>query len=336
MNLLSEITTSQWISLGPRIVGATFLWTAVIKAIAPQTFRQHLSSLGWIPENLLWPAVVAAAAFEAGWGVALILGVAPAVLLPATLILLVVFSAISWWGVRSGKAADCGCYGGFIQPSIAQSIGLNSLFAALVLAAWLVPMSATPVVLWTVLVSVAAALAVGGLAEFARRYPDKHGRALFDLNPLKVGRRWRHSWAGGATAGNTSEEMLVAFLGADCPYCTKFVTIANAMVQSPKLPRVVGVVGSSKERLDSFIADKGIRFPMSTISPSLMGRLAQAVPTAVLVKSGRIDRMWVGNMPVDFVDRFRRAFFPDQDPDPKSAGPGASDQVTSGQPLATS
>ncbi|MEJ7759915.1 MAG: MauE/DoxX family redox-associated membrane protein [Gemmatimonadaceae bacterium] len=314
MNLLSEITAAQWISLGPRIVGATFVWTAVIKAIAPQTFRQHLSSLGWIPDRLLWPAVVGAAAFEAGWGVALILGIAPAIVLPATLVLLVVFSAISWWGVRSGKAADCGCYGGFIHPSIAQSIGLNSAFAALVLAAWFAPMPATPMSLWMVFVAIAATLVTGGLAEFARRYPDKHGHALFDLNPLKVGRKWRHSWSGGATSGNISDEMLVAYLGPDCPYCTKFVTLANAMIQSPRLPRVVGVVGSSRERLNSFIADKGIRFPMATISPSLMGRLAQAVPTAVLVKSGKIDRIWIGNMPADFVDRFRRAFFPDPDP----------------------
>lgn len=318
MNLISEITTGEWISLGPRIVGATFLWTAVIKAIAPQTFRQHLASLGWIPERLLWSAVVAAAGFEAGWGVALILLVAPAILLPATLVLLAVFSFISWWGVRSGKAADCGCYGGFIQPSIAQSIALNSLFAALVLAAWLVPMTSGPVSLWKVVAAVVAALGAAGLAEAARQYPATHGRDMFDLNPLKVGRKWRHSWAGGATAGNTSDEILVAYLGPDCPFCVKFVTVANAMVQSPMLPRVVGVVGSSKERLDAFIAEKGIRFPMSTISGSLMARIAQAVPTAALVKGGKIERIWVGNMPVDFVERFRRAFFPDPDPDPKS------------------
>ncbi|MBA3404483.1 MAG: hypothetical protein H0U13_07365 [Gemmatimonadaceae bacterium] len=176
-------------------------------------------------------------------------------------------------------------------------------------------------------VSVAAALAVGSLAEFARRYPDKHGHALFDLNPIKVGRKWRHSWAGGATFGITSDEMLVAYLGPDCPYCTNFVTIANAMVQSPRPPRVVGVVGASKERLDSFITDKGIRFPMSTISPTLMGRLAQMVPTAVLVKSGKIERIWVGHMPVDFVDRFKRAFFPDPDPAaPPGAQPPASER----------
>jgi len=334
MNLLSEITTAQWTSLGPRIVGATFLWTAVIKAIAPGTFYRHLASLGWIPGRLLWPAVTAAAGFEAGWGVALILGFAPEPVLPATVVLLIVFSAISWWGVRSGKAADCGCYGGLIQPSIAQSLGLNSLFAALVVAAWLVPVAATQVALWKIFISVAAAISAGAVAEFARRYPHKHGRELFDLNPFKAGRKWRHSWAGGATSKNTSDEMLVAYLGANCPYCTRFVTIANAMVQSPVLPRVFGVVGSSREQMDAYVAEKGIRFPVSAISPSLMGRLAQSVPTAVLVRDGRIERVWIGNMPADFVDRFRRAFFPD--PAPDAALPAAEQPVAGERSLAPS
>lgn len=319
MNFISDMSAGDWASLGPRIVGATFVWTAVIKAIAPRTFYQHLSSLGWIPVKLLWPAVTAAAAFEAGWGLALILGLAPAVMLPATIVLLAMFSVISWWGVRSGKATDCGCYGGFIQPSIAQSIGLNTLFAALVAISWAVPAAAAPIAYWKIAASVICALAVAALTEVARRYPARHGRELFDLNPLKAGRAWRHRWAGGATSSAGSDEVLVAYLGANCPYCTRFVTIANAMIQSPALPRVVGVVGSSRESMETFVKEKGIRFPVTTISPSLMGRLAQAVPTAVLVKSGRIDRMWVGDMPVDFVDRFRRAFFPDPEPAVTSA-----------------
>ncbi len=310
MNLISDISSAEWISIGARIVGATFLWTAVIKAIAPHIFYQHLSALGWIPYRFLWPAVIASAAFEAGWGVALIAGLSPEWLLPATILLLAGFSVISWWGVRSGKTEDCGCYGGYIQPSIAQSLGLNAVFAALILLSWFVPVTPSPAALWQIVVTIVAALVVGGLAETARRYPDKHGRPMFDSNPIKVGRQWRHSWAGGATA-DTGDEVLVAYLGPDCPYCKSFVTIANAMVQSPKLPAVVGVVASTRARLDAFIEEKGIRFPMTIVSQSLMRRVAQAVPTAVLVKAGRIERIWVGAMPVDFVDRFRRAFFPD-------------------------
>jgi hypothetical protein len=43
-----------------------------------------------------------------------------------------------------------------------------------------------------------------------------------------------------------------------------------------------------------------------------MSRLAQAVPTTLLVEDGKIQRMWIGRMPPEFVERFRRAFFPDE------------------------
>ena len=49
---------------------------------------------------------------------------------------------------------------------------------------------------------------------------------------------------------------------------------------------------------------------MARISQSLMNRLVSAVPTAVVVESGIIKRIWAGDTPADVVDRFRDAFFP--------------------------
>jgi len=82
------------------------------------------------------------------------------------------------------------------------------------------------------------------------------------------------------------------------------------MVQSPTLPRVVGVIAAPDAEVKSYIDNYGIRFPVSTVSQSLMGRLVRGVPTAVIVESGAIKEMWIGNMPPAIVDRFRDAFFP--------------------------
>src|SRR5687768_6144888 len=287
MLLASEFGPSDLISIGPRLVGLTFLWTALIKAVAPETLARHLFRVGWVPDNLVYPGVTAIAALEAGLGVALILLVAPGVLLPFTVALLVVLSAISWWSVRSGRASDCGCYVGMIQPSIGQSVALNGLFAALVILPWLTGERAVTARGWELAVIAGVTIVVGIFTDVTRRWPIKHDKPLFDLNPLKVGKRWRHRWAGGATAG-LSGEFLVAYLGPHCPHCVEFVKIANVMVQSPALPIVIGVVAVSRDALDAFVQERNIRFPVVSISESLMIRLADAVPTVAVVKDGII------------------------------------------------
>lgn len=309
MTLLTNSSTADWIALGPRLVGATFIWAGAIKAYAPHNFRTHLNSLGWIPRNLAEPAVTAAAGLEVAWGIALLTGIAPAFFYPATVGLLIALTFISWWGVHTGKAEDCGCYGGYIQPSIGQSAGLNGLFAALCIIASFATIPTTGAALWQ-----GALIGVGGIvaaavAEYALRFERKTGQVKFQKSPLQVGNRWRDSWADGLTS-RIEGEMLVAFLGPNCPYCTQFVKVANVIVQSPELPRVVGVVAASNEKASEYIKDNRINFPVARVSQSLMNRLARAVPTAVVVDRGKIQNMWIGNMPPTFVDRFRDAFFP--------------------------
>jgi hypothetical protein len=310
MTSIANASTAELISLGSRLVGATFLWAAGIKAIAPHTFSRHLMALGWIPRRWMALAVTAAAALEAGLGIALLVNLAPGLLLPSTFALLFVLTGTAVWGVRSGKTTDCGCYGGYIQPSIGQSVGLNALFASLVAAAWLAQPRVMVSAAWQLIVVAATIIVFGALTHSAQRFKMKHGRPMIETSPLRVGRRWKHSSAGGATS-NVEGEIFVSYLGPDCPHCARWVKWLNAIHQSPGLPAVVGVVAASGEQLDSYIAEKGIRFPVATVSRTLMGRLTEAVPTTVLVNAGKIAELWEGMPPPEFVDRFRRAFFPD-------------------------
>src|SRR5512141_2576913 len=100
----SSLETWQfWLDVAVRLVGVTFLWTGMIKAIAPGNFQQHLGSLGLFPFSWLEWIVAAVAGMELGLGAALLLGVGSRVIIPATLALLVILSSISVWGVQSGK-----------------------------------------------------------------------------------------------------------------------------------------------------------------------------------------------------------------------------------------
>jgi hypothetical protein len=311
MTFLTKLSASEWFALGPMVVGATFIWAGGIKAIAPHTFQTHLNDIGLIPRRMTGPAVTVAAGAEVGLGLALLLGVVTMFTYPFTIVLLNVLSAISWWGVRTGKATDCGCYGGFVRPSIKQSVGVNAVFAVLLILALITVPLTTRASYWQLGFVAAGTVIAAGLAETARRFYNRHGRLLFDTNPLKVGHQWRHGWAGGLTQ-KLDGDVLVAFLGPDCPFCAQWVKVGNAIIQSPRLPKVIGVVAATTARRETFVRDNGINFPVAMISQSLMGRLAQAVPSTVLIENGKIKEQWVGSAPpAAFVDRIKEAFFPE-------------------------
>lgn len=301
-------TATGWMSLGPIFVGATFLWTGAIKAIAPHVFREHLGRLGWVPGRWIPYIVPAAAGLETAWGMVLILGILPAVALPLTALLLVAFTGVSWWGVKSGHTTDCGCYGGYVVPSIGQSVTLNGAFIALVLLAWVAGAPAASVTEWKIIVTILTGIAFTILAASALQHLLKTGHMLIKTTPLKIGRQWRKRWGTGIP--EDGRDMLISYLGPSCPYCKKWVRVLNVMDKSPGLPRVIGIVAESQESVETFVQNSGIHFPVVTIPQTLMSRLVWGVPTTVLVSSGVIETKWSGTMPPEFFTRFKEAFFP--------------------------
>ena len=310
MQSLTE-TWQFWLGVAVRLVGMTFVWAGTIKAIAPRNFHTHMRTLGLLPVNWLDWTVAAVAGIEIGLGAALVLGIAWKLILPATVVLLVVLTGVSLWGVKSGRTADCGCYGGYIQPSIWQSVGLNGAFAIILLAGAMCLHGPDDASAWKI--TLASLLGVSGIALviIGQLYERNHGRPLIETNPLKLGAKWRRSWSGGLRLPD-GEESMVVFLGVDCPFCHQWIRFLNAIAASPSLPAVLGAMGASKNRRDAFIKEQRIKFPTVTISPSLVSRLAPGVPTTVLVVNGRVQEIWMGAMPPAFYNRFKEAFFPGQ------------------------
>lgn len=310
--------------LGAALVGAVLIYAGIVKTLAPLNFQAHLSRLGWVPARLRASTVVAVAAVETGVGTALMVGLTPGATLPLVAVGVVLLGAASIWSVRSGRVGDCGCYGGYFTPSLSQSVVLDAAYTALLLLAWTAG-AAGPVATWKLSV-VGGVLLVGGvLTHVAQLYETTHGQPLIDLNPLKSGRRWRPAWAAGAAPAD-GRERLVAYLGADCPFCHQWVRVLNLVHRSPELPDVVGVVGAPPEARQGFVAEHGIRFPVVSIRKSRMDRLVSAVPTTVLIERDVIKIKWVGQIAPEFLQRFNRVFFPDTQPAPGSDSVGSSDR----------
>lgn len=277
------------------------------KAYRAPLFAAHLRSLGWFPAVAI-PAITSTiCGLEAAWGILLISQIAGSVVLPGSIALIAALSLVTWYSVKSGKTEDCGCYAGFVRPSLSQSLSLNFVYIALLTGAMVLGPVSTFGVGEALYGAAGAAIVTALIAVISLRRNSEGTNA----SPLEPGRSWNAKWSGGFKPPAESE-ILISYLGPECPYCKRWIKVANAMASSPELPSVVGVVAVGVDRLERFGREHDIRFPVKRIRASEMTKIAPAVPTSVLVNRGKIEEVWMGDMPPDFVTRFISAFFPSQ------------------------
>ena len=298
-----------FMELAPIIVGLVLIGAAATKMIAPFSFHEHVLRLGILPAGAVRWVIPLAIGLEAGWGALLLFRVGLPQLLAVSVCMLGLLTAVSWWGVASGRAADCGCYGGLIRPSIRQSAAMNGFYVLLLAAYWTTSPSAAPASRWTAFVIASAVIIFACVGEYALRSELSTGMRLFRRSPLRVGRAWRDSW-GDTTASVESREKLISYLGPECPHCREWVRVLNVIHATPTLPNVTAIISGTPSALAEFVSEIEIRFPISTIPAHRMQRLVHAVPTTVLIEDGIMRDMWSGYMSADFLRRFKLAFFP--------------------------
>jgi hypothetical protein len=292
--------------LGPVLVGVVLVFAGLTKALDPSHFVHHLKDLRLLPAGLLFPAALVVISLQCGLGAALVLHVWLAWLLPAAAVFLLALAALGYWSTATRRAMDCGCYNGLLTFSPLQSLLLDSSYATLlVLAWWWAPADGTRP--WTVSAALLAAAGGGLLACGISRYSARHGKPLFELTPLKVGRRWNPRWLQGRLDPSaTGGEKLVVFLGPNCSHCKKWIKALNTIHWLPGFPEVQGVVALSPERVPHFLEQDDIRFPVVSVTPWVSARLSRGItPTAALVANGIIQDKWVRAMPKAFTDRLR-------------------------------
>lgn len=301
------MTLSVLARLGALFVGAVLTFAGLAKALEPEHFVRHLKNLRLLPEALLQPAALVMIVLQAGLGLALLLRLWPAVVLPAAMVLLLALAVLGYWSTATGRTADCGCYNGLLTFSPLQSLLLDAGYAALLGFSWWSGVPAAGPGGWRGAAALLVAVGSGGLAFGLLRYSARHGRPLFETSPTRVGRRWRPSWLPpGAYLAAEAGETLIVFLGANCSHCMKWIKILNTVHALPNLPSVQGVVTVPEHGLEDYRARTGVRFPVVAVSPWAAARLSRSItPTAVIVRDGIIREKWVRSMPKAFTDRLR-------------------------------
>lgn len=296
--------------LGAAVVGLVLIVTALMKVAAPFAFFRHVARLELelgVSNRVIVPIAIG---MEGALGAALLVRLAPNIVLPITAAAFVALTGLTVWSITSGKTADCGCYGGFITPSISQSVVLNGTYVLLVIGAWMTMPPQNVAEWWKIATVVLAGILFGGTASYALQHEFQTGVALFTPSPLKAGVKWKSAWSG-ATPRSPSGERIVTYLGPDCPYCQRWVRALNVIHESSELPPVTGIMSSPRRTISDFVKETGVRFPVSTISEARMQRLATAVPTTVLVENDIIQDVWTGaQLSEGFAERFKEVFFP--------------------------
>jgi hypothetical protein len=221
-------------------------------------------------------------------------------LLPFAALVLLAFAALTAWGTSSGRVEDCGCYGGLVMLTPAQSLALDGLYVALLIAAWvLAPADAFAPAAWKSVALLAIAAAALAASWQSLRTP------LVDLALLRVGRTFRRRWLKHYERDLAQGSHFVVFLSRDCPYCKRWVPLLNVIEVQPDLPSVVAVMSLQGDELRGFLNEHLITFPVTHMPQSLVSLMVNAYPTAALVEHGRVTEKWIGEMPESYLARVR-------------------------------
>ena len=288
-------------TLAAVLVGVVFLVTGGLKSLDSGQFLRQIRRFRLLPRTWERPATVFVAVGECALGAALVTRLS-AWLYPLTAAVLLLFLVVTAWGVRSRRIEDCGCYGGQLMVTPAQSMALDAIYLALVAVAWFFAPAAAPSA--PAKVAAVVVVAVAALVASTRSLQAP----LVDLALLRVGRTWRRRWLRHYERDVMHGSHFVVFLSRDCPYCKRWVPLLNVIEVQPELPSVVAVMSLEGDELRAFLDEHLIRFPVTHMPQSLVSLMATAFPTAALIEDGRIRRKWVGEMPQEYVERIRQFF----------------------------
>ena len=286
------------------IVGLVFLVTGTVKALSSRKFIEHIAQLGVIPGKIIVPTAIAFIGLECALGAALILHTYPEWLVPGTLGLLILLSLVTIWSTSSGRTEDCGCYGGIAIVTPTQSVLLNLGYITLMGLAWYYPVANYETAGWKWILSLIFLAAAMVSAQKSIANP------VIDLTFLKAGKQWQTKWLANGPYDLQQGNQFIVFLSQDCPYCKRWVPFLNIMNAQSHLPSVTGVMILNNEEIQEFKTKHLVHFPVVSMNKLLYNYIVDGVPTAAVVKDGKVESVAIGEMPPEYakeIQSFYRA-----------------------------
>jgi hypothetical protein len=284
------------------IVGLVFLVTGTVKALSSRKFLEHIAQLGILPQPAILPVSIAFIGLECSLGAALILHIFPEWLAPGTVGLLILLSIVTLWSTSSGRTEDCGCYGGIAIVTPTQSILLNLSYISVMGLAWYYPLAQYQTATWQWIVPLVLLVLGAVSAKQSLQEP------IVDFAYLKVGKSWQAKWLKTSPHDLQQGAQFIVFLSQDCPYCKRWVPFLNIMNAQQHLPNVTGVMTLNEAEIKEFETKHLVHFPVVNMNKLLYSYMVDGVPTAALVKDGKIEQVAMGEIPQEYAKEIQRFY----------------------------
>ncbi|MBU2512223.1 hypothetical protein KJ966_12865 [bacterium] len=274
-------------------IGLVFLLTAGFKVFFALPFITHTRKFKLIPERLNALLAVLFIEMEAGLGMAMVLHLYPLELIPFTIGLILFFSIVTWWGIKTGRTQDCGCYGAFLNLELWQTLVLNAGYILILLVAWLNTDQDDYNEFWKVGIVLATIL----IFHFTLKRTVK--KPLFSIFGLRKGNFWKQNWY---QTDKTPHDYLFVFLDESCQECREWISQLNEIY--PHLNHF-NLIGLMPMQFDGTDESKELIpcFPIHKLNAIVFYLLMGQIPLAVLVKQHRINMVWRKVFPEELFSR---------------------------------
>ena len=271
------------------LIGIVLFFAGLLKSLYIQPFIGHVTSLKLFPQKSNVLIALLFVEIECGLGMSLILHVYPQELIPFTIFLILVLSVLNYWAVRSGRAEDCGCYGGLITFTPRQSLALNLFYLAILWIGYISQIDGYATGMWKVWIVVITILIGGYLAKQSAKSP------LIDLSRLRKGSSWQDSWLNSDIFKAGS--FFITFLNRNCADCTKWIDELKNLKTIGNSPTIVCLLPDDSASVNYADTEIKPHFTYFLVDRRLFRRLVFQTPTAVLVSESKVVEKWVADFP---------------------------------------
>jgi len=281
------------------IIGAVFAFTGLIKALNARLFYVQIKRLGVLPIRLVPLCLLLLIELECAVGSALLMNIAPEYTIPIAVVLLMVFSLVSLWGLWSRRMKTCGCYGNFFWMPVNYSIFLNIGYTALLILAWLsIPTIQSDVPLW----KYGAVMLIIGLSGFMTKQSIR--KPIWDFSVLKKGRNLNPKWFKHSDINLMKGSHFLAFLNLTCSECKRWVSVLDKTHLSALTFEVTCVFEKPGNPSDCEFVETQLQthpFTHVFLEAGKFRFLASQLPVGILLQEGKIMNVWQFDFPLELL-----------------------------------
>lgn len=281
------------IQIGTVLIGCVFLFSGGMKVLFSQPFIAHVRQYGVLPDRLSPLAALIFIEIECGLGTALVLYVFPFEVVSFSFVLIAVLSVFTFWGVKTGRVEDCGCYGDFFQLNPMKSLALNLFYLLTLALVWLSVEDEQITEMWKVWAVISVIVISGFLSKRSVKAP------LIDFSKLKAGKPWNPAWIEEVPKLRQGRYFVV-FFNKRCSLCRKWILLLNETRSLPGSPEILGVVPGGAREARNFQQQHAVDFSIVGISQPIFRLLTGLTPAGVLVENGIIRAKWIRRFPEEF------------------------------------